>query len=269
MRQVTSTRGRPIAARRQHLDAGDPRRCRCPRSGGSPSARALGRSPRRRCCSVALPQRSSTIARGHLAVDLEIAADRFVCRKLPDDPWRSESAIVRGSTVNRLRPVGSTSPRPQLRRAGRSRRHALAVQGRRSAQRVRRKRHRPAIADRHRLPWGARPKTCSPSLMARSFRSHSQASMLRSASSGLISPRGRHRARGRCAAPFRRSGAQVVRAAADRARQRWRTRRRAARGPRCTCSSVGTIGGGRCPIVTAAMRRLACAASPGSLTMKG
>ena len=34
-------------------------------------------------------------------------------------------------------------------------------------------------------------------------------------------------------------------------------------------SPVATSGGGRWPMVTAAMRRLACAASPGLLTMKG
>ena len=87
---------------------------------------------------------------------------------------------MRGSAVNRLRPVGSTSRRP---RAGAPAGPGATRRPSRAASNAARS---AAALTRHCAgtspDWGARPKTCSPSLMARSLRSHSQASMRRSAS---------------------------------------------------------------------------------------
>ena len=80
----------------------------------------------------------------------------------------------------------------------------------------------------------------------------------------------RPRARARCVARPRRSAARAARGGGGRGRRLGRIRRPAVRvRARRRTMSASTSGGGRWPIVTAAMRRLACAASPGLLTMNG
>ena len=120
------------------------------------------------------------------------------------------------------------------------------------------------------LAGAARPKTCKPSLTAKSLRSHSHASMRRSAVSGSApapTPASR-------ASPLRRAVSTTR--AARRPRRRgsspsaWEyssTRRSSARAS--PLNGVAADAGGRWPMVTAPMRRLAWAASPGLLTMNG
>ena len=74
----------------------------------------------------------------------------------------------------------------------------------------------------------------------------------------------------RSRARSRRSAAPAGRAGAGRARRPGRIRRPAAPASRCASLRPAPVSGGvRWPSVTAAIRRLACAASPGLLTMNG
>ena len=111
MRQVTSTRGRPSAAGGStSMPVTRPvAASHCGRQPISASPCAISSPPVR---SEALPQRSMTSERGQSPCSCSSGA---APRRRPR--WPSSKAVgvgmVRGSAVNRLRPVGSTSVRPR------------------------------------------------------------------------------------------------------------------------------------------------------------
>ena len=153
MRHVTSTRARPIAARRQHFDAGDAAARSAPRSAGSPCSAnpcAISSPPVR---SVALPHRSMTTARGISPCVCRCARTTSSAASRPRSIAVGVGS-VRGSAVKRLRPVGSTSRRPRVGEPA-----GPAQRGGRQALRAApcaRLRRLPATPDRRR-PAGARP----------------------------------------------------------------------------------------------------------------
>ena len=176
--------------------------------------------------------------------------------------------MVRGSTVNRLRPVGSTSRAAARRRPRRARRDVAAVERGEQRRPLGRRAGRAASGS---LARAARPIDMQPVL---------DGEILEVAEPGVDAAQ---RLVGRVAlgdagfggkAGLLRAVSTISRASRSRRRRSspsaWAYSSTSRSSSCCSSSSPApTSGGGRWPSVTAAIRRLACAASPGLETMKG
>ncbi len=264
IRQVTSTRGRPNTAGGS-TSTPVTRPVPASHTGRHPisaSPCAISSPPVRR---LALPQRSITSARGQSPCSCANRRSASSAPALPQRigrPRRQRPRIRRVEVPPRRQHVGP----PARRRPRRPRRHVPPVERRRAAPPA----PPPRTPAARPPPRRARPKTCSPSLTARSLRSHSQASILTSARSGS-SPAATPASP---ASPLSAASSTISRASRSRRRRSspsaWAyssTSRSSARAP--SLSPAASSGGVRCPSVTAAIRRFACAASPGLLTMNG
>ena len=127
IRQVTLTRGRPIEALGS-TSTPVMRPSACSQTGRQPrSAKPCVAPPPVR--KVALPHRSMTAARKGSPCICRCARTTSSAASRPKSIAVGVGR-VRGSAVNRLRPVGSTSRRPCGRRAGRTGLNAPSVQRR-------------------------------------------------------------------------------------------------------------------------------------------
>ena len=172
-RNVTSTRGRPSTAERQHLDAGHPAGCRASQTGRQPisaSACAMSSPPVR---MLAVPQADSATWRGQSPCVLQIAArapaPADLPAQLPGRRRRHGAAVDRIEIAAGRQHVGPAAGRRPARARARTRRPSSprsrpasssrpqAVDGRRAAALERAStaaRRRPAPA---RQPVAARP----------------------------------------------------------------------------------------------------------------
>ena len=233
-------------------------------SGARPSARAHGRYPRRLSAASARPRgpsRSGAASRPH-------PADGGVAPRLrPAAPsWAAARVgIARGSRVTRLRPVGSTSRLPARGRSGRARAGRSGRRGRcnrPSRSPARRLRSRRAHGRTRAARRGSRPR-------------QDRTDARRGAVSAVVHRRVAVSTPHAAESPLARARSRISRATRS-ARRGWSTLgggiflHQFAQG--CGFAMRGRtapICGGRCPSVTALIRRFAGAASPGSSTMKG
>ena len=183
---VTSTRARPMARERQHFDASDPR-------GGVIPNRPAAHQPERLSDLLAAGAQGRAAPEidhqgtRHLAMGLQVVAQDLLGGEAAEIQRgrRGQGARVGGEEIApgraARRGVRVPARRPVPARCGGRR-------ARRGAPRARPRRSPPRPDQHRRVCLDGRPYTCRPSLMARSLRSHSQASILRRASSGPLSP---------------------------------------------------------------------------------
>ena len=166
---------------RQDFEAGDARRGMIPERAHADQREGLGEIVAARAHGGAAPEIEHDAARP-IAMILRVAGHQLVGDARCRSPRRCGSGTARGSTVKRLRPVGSTSSRPARRRTRRARAGRSARRARRRAAQfgVRRPQRRRSDPGRGRPRSAgrpaARPKTCRPSPIRASLRSQSQAS---------------------------------------------------------------------------------------------
>ena len=259
IRQVTSTRGRPNTAGGS-TSTPVTRAVASSHTGRQPisaSPCAISSPPVRR---LALPQRSITSARGQSPCSCANRRSASSAAALPERVGRRRRQRPRIGGVE-VAPGRQHVGPPARRRPRRPRRHVPPVERREQRRPLRRRAGQPrARLARRRPPEDVQPVLDREVLEVAEPGVDPHQRRLRI----VARPDARPRRPARSPAPSPRSAAPAARAAAGRAPRPGHTRPPAAPAPAApSLRPAPTSGGVRCPSVTAAIRRFACAASPG------